>query len=1103
MPSLFTCLLGCFIFILLGWSTQAQTPTPQCGTSGFSVEQARLMVQQANLAKARNRAARQTFTGITYVPIRPHIVRQSNGTGGFSLANLNQVLAQTNQHFLHSGVGIQFYFAGTSPDYIDSNELYTGFTETDELNSRDAPNALNQYYVSALAPTRTFGGIGGYAYYPTNTVQSTRSVLVTAYLKYLGKVTIPHELGHTFGLFHTFGPNTISNELVTRGNGANCTTEGDLICDTPADPRNRNGVSTFFIDGCEQYDPNSTVRDANGEPYAPSMTNMMGYWAPCTYEFTAGQYDRIEAGLALRKTHTAYSLDASPSAVSAPNNLVTMIRGSSVVLNWQDNADNEMGYFIERSTNPNAAFVSIGGVAPNQTTFIDNQVSVRTRYYYRIRPSNTTTGSLSSVTDVLVPDLTTVVTDLSAQLNWAASPNGGTYEVQWRVTNTANWTTIAGISTNTISLTGLSSNTSYEWRVRPTDSNTFDGPARFETAPCQIPADLFTSVTPTTAYIRWTPARSDQTFAFRWRSTGTTVWETVSNLATTDYSLTGLRSSTDYEWQVQAACSPALRSEFTPIQPFTTSPCRSPTNLRQDPPLATSATLFWSASYQSNSQIKLRYRQTGTADWTVVAGITSAFYSLTGLSNNTTYEWQVQTVCSELDQSSLSAISTFTTICRIPQLTTVQVTATTARLGWFVSGNAEPNSTYDLQYRKVGAADWTTVSGLTTRLYSLTGLPTNETYEYRVRLQCTPSVQSDFSASAPFTTRCNTPTNFSAGNVTSSSAQFTWSGENDASTTYDLRYRIAGSADWTTINGLTVSAYNYGIYLLTGLSNNNTYEWQIRANCAAASTSDYLPGTSFTTQCQSPVYVNAESVTVSSARLTWALTGKDVQYDVRYRRTGNPDWTQVNDLIDYPTLSGLASGASYEWQVRTHCNDGQYSEYSTPVTFTTFQCTAPNSVGSSTLTESTATIGWTYSYRSTDTRMEIRYRPAGTTNWTTITNIVYAGTSGSYSLTGLANSTQYEYQLKALCSASASSDFSTSFTFQTKAACMQMYTITPGSWAETRTWSCGRAPIATDIVHLKHTVTLPANYKATIRGLIYDVPVQLRFSTGSTVQFSQ
>jgi hypothetical protein len=194
---------------------------------------------------------------------------------------------------------------------------------------------------------------------------------------------------------------------------------------------------------------------------------------------------------------------------------------------------------------------------------------------------------------------------------------------------------------------------------------------------------------------------------------------------------------------------------------------------------------------------------------------------------------------------------------------------------------------------------------------------------------------------------------------------------------------------------------------LTGLPNNTTFEWQIRSTCSASSTSDHLPGTNFSTQCRAPINTNTNLITVSSARLDWTPAGAGIRYDVRYRRTGNPEWTQITDIGGSPTLLGIASGASYEWQVRTHCNDGQYSDYSALITFSSFQCTAPDSFGYSTLTESTATIGWTYSISSTDTRMEIRYRPVGTADWITATNIVYSNSSGSYSLTGLIGSTQY------------------------------------------------------------------------------------------------
>ena len=371
-----------------------------CGTIDPTPAQARLLIQEANQALQRKRASRSALTAITYVPIRPHIIRRSNGTGGYTLASLNDVIATTNNYYLSNGLGIQFYFAGSIPDYIDDDELFEGFIEGALLNGHDALNAMNQYYINVFPP----GFLSlGYAYYPTDEVVSTRSVILTYGSNSqgldLGNQVIPHELGHNFGLFHTFGfpgsGTSPTDELVTRGAGANCTTAGDQICDTPADPYYTPGAKLTYVNGCPQYDLNSTARDANGEAYSPSITNIMSYYFPCTQDFTPGQYERIQAGLALRQTHTSYSLDFPPTTVIAPSNLAASLVGLSVVLTWQDKANNEMGYFIERSTLPTTGFVPVGGVAPNVTAFTDTQLMAGPSYYYRIRPSNTTTGSLS------------------------------------------------------------------------------------------------------------------------------------------------------------------------------------------------------------------------------------------------------------------------------------------------------------------------------------------------------------------------------------------------------------------------------------------------------------------------------------------------------------------------------------------------------------------------------------------------------------------------------------------------------------------------------------------------------------------------------------
>lgn len=58
--------------------------------------------------------------------------------------------------------------------------------------------------------------------------------------------TTAHEMGHCLGLYHTFQG---GDENVARsGNCANCTTTGDGLCDTEADPHSDSYDTGNVID---------------------------------------------------------------------------------------------------------------------------------------------------------------------------------------------------------------------------------------------------------------------------------------------------------------------------------------------------------------------------------------------------------------------------------------------------------------------------------------------------------------------------------------------------------------------------------------------------------------------------------------------------------------------------------------------------------------------------------------------------------------------------------------------------------------------------------------------------------------------------------------
>ncbi|GAB3689736.1 hypothetical protein GCM10027592_06460 [Spirosoma flavus] len=1097
-------------------SVAQKQPEPNCGTE-ISPEQAKALQQHVILALKQKMATNGVFTTLTYVPIRPHIIRRGNGNGEFDLAHLNNVMAATNRYFMINGLGIQFYFAGETPNYINNDNWYFNFPyyNLTPLDAYDVPNAMNQYYPYTIESSAA----GGYAFYPDNSVQSTRSVIGTSGSRdFIGNHLIPHELGHNFSLIHTHGLSNgtyRTNELVTRGIGANCETAGDQICDTPADPYVIGSQLEYItVDGCLQYSPNNTLRDANGDPYTPSLTNIMSYYQyfdrDCPSHFTSGQYERIQAGLAIRQGHTAYTLDYPATNVPPATNLTATVSGIWVQLSWQDNATNEMGYFVERATSSSGPFVSVGGVAPDVTSFTDQTASPNTTYYYRIRPSNTTTGSLNPNTTVTTPVIppvtgltTTNITGSSAQLNWSNLGDGVEYDVQWRQVGAATWNVLRRISSSNNQIGYLLSNTTYEWQVKPSLSSTFSGPVTFTTI-CPIPANLYSTTERIRAQLSWSGV-SNQTYTLQWRQSGTSDWTTVNNLNTTTYALSELTASTVYEWRIQGICPPGVQSEFSSPQSFTTRACQSPYSTYLGSVGGDFANVSWYFSTQDPPRtVDLRYRPVGTPTWTTVSSLSTTYtvgnYQLTGLANNTVYEWQLRTVCSATEQTEYTSPNSFTTLCRTPVNLTSTVSATQAQLSWRVTPNTQSNSTFTVQYRPVGTTVWTTVTSATTTFTGgfakLTGLTTGATYEWRVQTACSATALSDFSAIAQFTTTCSVPlyNGFVVSAITSSSVQLNWIITDDPVNHYDIRYRPIDTPNWTTISTLGTSA------TLTGLTNNTTYVWQLRTICYENEAAGFISGPDFTTQCRVSLYRTA-SPQVTSATLNWELTGSNTTYSIQYRKSGTTSWTTINNVAGASyTVTNLTANTAYEWQLATVCSDGVSTGYVVGADFTTYACDKASIYPTTNLTTNSAQLNWVYSYANADTRYQGRYRAVSATDWIVLDNLTSTDRVGYTMLTNLANGTTYEWQIRTLCSATESSGFTDSYRFQTLTLCPIIYTIQTGLWNDPSTWSCNRIPAPDDVVQIKHAVVIPASYIATARRINYDAGKPVNYGTNARLK---
>ncbi len=266
-----------FIFVLIGeiysQNEVLYTRSNWCGTFATKEDVEFIKGIVNNALKST-----QIIGGFTYFRIQHHIVRDASGNNGLSPSVIPSIMDYLNNEF--SDAGVQFYTCNPV-EIIDSDIYYSLDNFTEEASLRAAhndPGAINIYYFNPL--------INGYWAY-TYQNGSTNFIGVRNELAPNGS-TVTHEMGHFFGLLHTFegysSPPTLSMELVTRGTGKNCDIAGDCLCDTPADPyigTNEVNTSCVYI---------GTARDANYELYIPDVSNFMAYSRHvCRNNFSDGQ----------------------------------------------------------------------------------------------------------------------------------------------------------------------------------------------------------------------------------------------------------------------------------------------------------------------------------------------------------------------------------------------------------------------------------------------------------------------------------------------------------------------------------------------------------------------------------------------------------------------------------------------------------------------------------------------------------------------------------------------------------------------------------------------------------------------------------------------
>ncbi|ABG58257.1 conserved hypothetical protein [Cytophaga hutchinsonii ATCC 33406] len=209
------------------------------------------------------------------VPLKIHVVIPESSASYIDSISIMREIGKANLVF--ASIGIEFQLCGAI-DFIPNNR-WLNLDSYDEqwelLDAYNDPRTVDLFIVAQINQISACGyaslGWDGDGFIVIQNPCYNEDVLL-------------HELGHYFNLYHTHD-DLYGKELV---NGSNCSTAGDFICDTPADPNLYNMVSSQTC----QYTSSQT--DANGTVYHPNPANFMSY-APqnCRNTFTPQQLQRM------------------------------------------------------------------------------------------------------------------------------------------------------------------------------------------------------------------------------------------------------------------------------------------------------------------------------------------------------------------------------------------------------------------------------------------------------------------------------------------------------------------------------------------------------------------------------------------------------------------------------------------------------------------------------------------------------------------------------------------------------------------------------------------------------------------------------------------
>lgn len=580
--------------------------------------------------------------------------------------------------------------------------------------------------------------------------------------------------------------------------------------------------------------------------------------------------------------------------LASPTNLVAMaISNSQVNLTWTDNANNEIGYSVERKAG-NGAFMIIANLVANSTTYTDSGLSGNTTYTYRVQAigngsnisssgysaesSITTGGGSLSVLSTPGNLVATAASSSQVTLTWIDNATGETGYIVERATGSGTFSMVGLLASNSMSFpdTGLVYNTTYSYRVQArgdgivTSSSAFSNIATItmgnSSSGLLAPTNLTASaVSQTQIYLSWTDNAVNESGYIVERAVGSGAFGICAYLSanTQTFSDTGLTNNTIYRYRVMARGdgtilnNSAYSNEVTATTGASTGVLPTPTNLIATTASATQINLSWSDN-AGNESGYLVERAAGNGAFSLLAYLSanSQSFSDSGLTANITYKYRVQamgngtTTYNSAYSNEATPGGTVSSLGAPTGLTATAATSTQINLVWTDNATAETGYTVE---RATGSDTFAVLAnlGANAQTFSDTGLTAGTVYRYRVQARdnsSTSAYSNEVSATAGGQSSgiLNPPAYLMATCVSECQINLAWTDNSSGESGYNVERRTEGGA-YSIIAYLAADVQSYSDL---GLLGGTTYTYRVlaRGNGTTIPDSTYSSEASATTQ---------------------------------------------------------------------------------------------------------------------------------------------------------------------------------------------------------------------------------------------------------------